>query len=55
MRLLIDVNQTQRLENITLEICNEFNLVLDVCSGAVYEYKVKKLLFFYLRIYVQRF
>ncbi|CAF2803422.1 unnamed protein product [Rotaria sp. Silwood2] len=39
IRILIDVNQTERLENVTLEICNEFGLVLDVCSGAVYEYK----------------
>ncbi|CAF1515832.1 unnamed protein product [Rotaria sp. Silwood1] len=39
IRILIDVNQTERLENVTLEICNEFGLVLDVCSGAVHEYK----------------
>jgi hypothetical protein len=50
MRLLIDVNQTERIENVTLEICNEFGLVSDVCSGAVYEYKVKDLCYFHLHI-----
>ena len=42
-RILIELNQTDRIENVTLEVCNEFDLVLDVCSGAVHEYKVNHL------------
>ncbi|CAF1261330.1 unnamed protein product [Adineta ricciae] len=38
-RLLIYANQTDRFENITVQLCKEFSLVLDVCSGAVHEYK----------------
>lgn len=47
-RILIELNQTDRIENITLEVCNEFGLVLDVCSGAVYEYKVNHLFYVHL-------
>lgn len=47
-RILIELNQTDRIENVTLEVCNEFGLVLDVCSGAVHEYKVKHLSYVHL-------
>ncbi|CAF1680569.1 unnamed protein product [Rotaria magnacalcarata] len=48
LRILIDANQTERIENVTLEICNKFGLVLDVCSGAVHEYKDAVLQVIYL-------
>ena len=40
-RTLIDVNQTEHIENVITGFCREFKLIdLDVCMGAVHEYKV---------------
>ncbi len=44
MKLLIETNQTEHAENIINNFCKEFKLLdVDVCMGAVHEYKVKNL------------
>jgi len=46
VRLLIEANQTTHIENVVNEFCKEFKLIdVDVCMGAVHEYKVKTYFF----------
>ena len=41
MKLLIETNETDHVENIVNNFCKEFKLLdVDVCMGAVHEYKV---------------
>ncbi|CAF1110198.1 unnamed protein product [Rotaria sp. Silwood1] len=43
VRLLIETNQTIHIENVVNGFCREFKLIdIDVCIGAVHEYKVQK-------------
>jgi len=38
---LISTNQTEHIENIVNNFCKEFHVLdVDVCTGAVHEYKV---------------
>ena len=48
MRILIDVNQTERIEAVVFVVCNEFGFVLNVWSGAVHEYKVNAVSHFFM-------
>ena len=39
---MIDANQTNHVENVVIGFCKEFKLIdVDVCIGAVHEYKVE--------------
>ncbi|CAF3443492.1 unnamed protein product [Rotaria sp. Silwood1] len=41
VRFLIEINETIHIENVTLALCKDIKLVLDidVCVAAVHEYK----------------
>jgi hypothetical protein len=43
VRLLIGANQSDHIENVVVGFCKEFKLIdIDVCMGAVHEYRVEK-------------
>ena len=45
VRLLIEINSTIDVENVTIALCKDLKLFLDinVCVGAVHEYKVNSI------------